>query len=101
MSTLTRSNLLVALAVLAIVVAVPNFIWFVAESGSQGGDALNGYVAAGHYFLASHGIYTEVGAGTWEWSRMHALSVLATLPFAVAGAVYLTRRLIRYAATDI
>lgn len=86
---------LTILAVLAIVIVAPNFMWFVAESGVQGGDALNGYAADGHFFVCAHGACTEIAPAAWEWSRAHAVSVLVTLPVAVLGAVYLVRRLIR------
>ena len=48
------------LALLAIVVGFINFFWFFAESAALGGDALNGYARDGHYYVASHGSYTEV-----------------------------------------
>jgi len=81
--------LLPYLAFLAIVVGSINFFWSFAESASLGGDALNGYQSNGHYFVGAHGAYTEVDRATWEWSRLHGLSVLVTHPLALAGMGYL------------
>jgi len=66
-------------------VGLGNFFWFLLESMSIGGDALNGYARDGHYFVASHGTYTEVAEATWTWSRMHALSVFVTHPLGIAA----------------
>ena len=76
------------LAVAAFVIGFANFAWFYLESVTQGGDALNGFVRDGRYFLASHGALTEVSRATWEWSRFHALSVFVTHPLAIAGGAY-------------
>ena len=81
-----------ALAVLALVAAIvgfANFVWFFIESVNLGGDALNGFVRDGRYFVVSHGVATEVSRATWDWSRFHASSVLVTHPLALLGAAYL------------
>jgi hypothetical protein len=54
-----------------------------------GGDALNGYAANGHYFVVSHGVYRKVSKESWDWSRVHAVSVLVTHPLAIAATAYL------------
>ena len=77
------------LCVAAFLVGIANFFWFFLESISIGGDALNGYVRDGHYFVASHGSSTEVSAATWNWSRAHALSVFVTHPLAIGAGFVL------------
>jgi hypothetical protein len=91
MPTIRRALPYLALA--AIVIGFGNFFWFIFESQAIGGDGLNGYATAGHYFIGSHGSYTEVDAGTWEWSRFHASSIFVTHFLAMGGMFFL---LIRY-----
>jgi hypothetical protein len=78
-----------AIAVALVIVGFVNFFWFFFESMSIGGDALNGKVVEGHYFVSSHGALTEVDRSTWEWSRIHAISVFITHPLALLGMAYL------------
>jgi len=73
---------------MAIVIGGLNFIWFLGESAALGGDALSGYSADGHYFVGSHGTFTEVARDTWEWSRAHGISVFVTHPLALLGMAY-------------
>jgi hypothetical protein len=54
------------------ILAMINFIVFVVGSVYLGGDALNGYVQAGHYFVCAHGHCTEVSIATWHYSYWHA-----------------------------
>jgi hypothetical protein len=54
-----------------------NFFVFVAGTLYLGGDALNGYERAGHYFVCSHGSCKEVAEEVWTFSRWHAISALA------------------------
>lgn len=56
--------------------AVINFLAFSFVSEWIGGDALNGYVKNGHYYLCSHGWYTEVAASVWNYSYWHAISAI-------------------------
>jgi hypothetical protein len=81
------------LALIAVVAGFANYFWFYTESVNVG-DALNGYQRAGHFFLASHGTYTEVSQAAWEWSRIHAISVFVTHPLALAGGAYLLFRFV-------
>ena len=85
-------RLLPTLALVAVVVGFGNFVWFLAESTQLGGDALNGYSRDGHYFVSSHGMYTEVGRDAWAWSRAHAISVFVTHPAAILGVAFFVRR---------
>jgi hypothetical protein len=53
-------------------IAWVNFVLFVAVATHTGGDALNGYTRAGHYFVCEHGTCTEVSAHFWRYSYWHA-----------------------------
>ncbi|HTT04564.1 MAG TPA: hypothetical protein VMF64_04695 [Steroidobacteraceae bacterium] len=70
-----------ALSILALV----NFGAFVIGAEYLHGDALNGHVAAGHYFLSWHGTDTEVSRAVFTYSRDHAISMLCTHAAAIIG----------------
>lgn len=70
-----------AIAVIS-VFGMANFSIYMAISVSLGGDALNGHTAAGHYFLASHGRFTEVTRGVYLYSICHTLLTIAWFAFA-------------------
>jgi hypothetical protein len=76
------------LALIAIVVGFANFTWFFAESSTIG-DAQRGYVRDGHYYLVRAGVATEVSRERWDWSNLHAASLILTHPLALAGGAYL------------
>jgi len=82
------------LALAAVAIGIINFFWVVAESMAFAGDALNGYQQDGHYFLGSHGSYTEVSRAVWEWSRVHTGSLLITHPLAMAAMAYVLFRFV-------
>ena len=70
---------------------VPNFFAFIIGSLYLGGDALNGYVKAGHYFLCAHGSCTEVAEGVWSYSYWHALTAMGgVLVFLAEAAIFVT-----------
>jgi hypothetical protein len=60
------------------VLAVINFATFISINIYIGGDALNGHMIDGHYFLGSHGRYTEVSRAIWTYSYYHAVSMWIT-----------------------
>lgn len=60
-----------------------NFLIFAAVAYHLRGDALSGKIEAGQYFLSYKGSYTEVSKQVFEYSRMHALSVVVTFPIAI------------------
>jgi hypothetical protein len=62
----------------AFALAVINFTSFMAVNLYLGGDASNGYTKNGHYFLGSHGHYTEVASDVWTYSYYHSHSVWVT-----------------------
>jgi hypothetical protein len=75
------------------ILALLNFtvFWFVAIS--IGGDAVNGKVADGRYYLANHGVLTEVSHPVYLYSYIHVLSVFVTHSLFVLSAlvVYFVR----------
>jgi hypothetical protein len=90
-SFLDRHRRKVKYAALVIVPAgFLNFFWFVAESSTLGGDGLNGYIRAGHYFVVSHGTATEVSRSAWEWSRLHASLTFLSWPLVLASMAFLS-----------
>lgn len=82
-------RLLLLPAVLAVVFGFYNFFSFIAETQRLGGDALNGYVRDGHYYVSNHGRVREVTPEQWEHCRTHSLSVFASHPLAMLGMTYL------------
>lgn len=81
-------RLLPWLALVAVVIGFLNFVWLFAESSTVG-DAQRGYVRDGRYYLVHAGVATEVSRERWDWSQMHAASLLLTHPLAMAGGAYL------------
>jgi hypothetical protein len=57
-----------------VLLAVLNFFAFICANVYLGGDALNGYVRDGHYFLCAHGGCTEVSRAVWTYSYWHAIT---------------------------
>ena len=63
-----------------------NFMAFVAAAIVLGGDALNGRVSAGHYFLGSHGRFVAVSKPIFIYSACHAASaIVGILAFLLIG----------------
>jgi hypothetical protein len=61
------------------------------ESVHLGGDALNGYFRAGHYFLCAHGGCVEVTSRLWHFSYWHAISAFVGIVLVfVVIAIFLT-----------
>ena len=81
------------LAVATIVSAIALFFAFMASSAMLGGDALNGRVVGGHYYVSNHGSYQEVSAS--EWNLNHTLGVAMTTIWP-AGMVAAAFMLFRY-----
>ena len=72
---------------LVMTLAMVNFFAFVVGSAYLGGDALNGYVRAGHYFVCAHGGCAEVSSAIWRYSYWHAYACFGgiLLVFAVTA----------------
>lgn len=59
--------------------AVLNFTAFFIVALFIGGDAFNGKVENGRYFLANHGTYTEVSEAVYLYSKAHIILVICTI----------------------
>jgi len=72
-----------------------NFFVFMVVDFIAGGDAWNGKVDGGQYFLGQQGTYTPVGFVFWVYSFVHAWLVTASFPGMVFGLLlrYLTGRI--------
>jgi hypothetical protein len=68
-------------------IAILNFISFFIISILIGGDALNGEVQNGHYYLGGGGNHTEVVWLVFIYSKLHAFSVFITFPLAALAAL--------------
>ena len=68
------------------ILCVTNFMIFVLVAIVVGGDAINGHVAEGRYFLSMNGRVTETSAGVFAYSRWHATLTIAL--FAGAFVLY-------------
>ena len=68
------------------VLALLNFFAFIVAALYLGGDAVNGKIENGHFYLASHGHYTEVSARAFAYSKRHTYSVFLTHSLAFIGA---------------
>ncbi|HXD52780.1 MAG TPA: hypothetical protein VN689_12855, partial [Burkholderiales bacterium] len=55
-----------------------NFALYLIGAIYLGGDAINGKIVDGHYFLMSHGRYTEVSADISNYSKWHVYSTWVT-----------------------
>lgn len=66
------------LSMILVIGWILNFIIFLATAMYLGGDALNGKIENGHYFLGSHGIYTEVSYNVFVYSKIHTIIFLIT-----------------------
>jgi hypothetical protein len=60
-----------------------NFVAFVVVALIIGGDAINGHSESGRYYLANHGILTEVSEPTFIYSMTHAISVIVLFGLAL------------------
>ena len=63
------------------VLAALNFVVLLIITAQIGGDAMNGKIEAGHYFVGNHGVYTEVSRRVWILSYLRTLSTIFTHGF--------------------
>jgi hypothetical protein len=77
-------NLAFAGKIMAILGGI-NFVVFFGVAIYIGGDALNGHVEGGRFFLSSHGKLTETSESIFLYSQLHALSIFITHPLAIIG----------------
>ena len=69
------------------VIALLNFGVFLFVAMNIGGDAINGKIEEGRYYLANHGVLTEVSHRMFVYSYIHVLSVLVTHSLFVINAL--------------
>jgi hypothetical protein len=58
---------------------IANFVVYVLAATYLGGDAINGHVIEGHYFLGYKGRFTEVSRPIYLYSRWHTIGLFAYL----------------------
>jgi hypothetical protein len=83
------------------VIGFVNFAAFFVIALLLGGDAINGQFENGHYYLANHGVLTEVSKGIYFYSYVHAASIFVTHPLALFSAWYLQRYRHKVLATEV
>jgi hypothetical protein len=88
-------RMLVKLCGFAMIVGFLNFLLFLAGALYLGGDAVNGKIENGKYYLWGYSYhegtkgYTEVSQAIFDYSRWHVYSVMTTSPLMIlAGLVY-------------
>ena len=78
--------------------AILNFFVFLGLSAHLGGDAVNGKIETGRYYLCGWNAhtgtrsYTEVSAAVFNYSRMHVYSIFVTWPIMFAWSLALRAR---------
>lgn len=70
-------------ALIVFVVAVVNFVTFLIVAAKLGGDAVNGKIQDGRYYVADHGKLTEVSHAAFTYSRIHCYTLFVTHPLAL------------------
>lgn len=75
-------------------ICAANFIVFVLVAVVIGGDAINGHIADGRYFLAMNGRVTETTASVFSYSRWHAFATIMLFVFVLVlrGVKTLSKR---------
>jgi hypothetical protein len=71
--------------------AMLNFVVFFIVAVNIGGDAVNGSVRDGHFYVMNHGRYTEVSEQVFTYSRWHVYSIWITHPLAFAAGYWAKR----------
>jgi hypothetical protein len=79
-------------------VGILNFVVFVAIASYLGGDAVNGKIEGGRYYLfgvrseAEGKGYTEVSQSVFNYSKWHVYSLLTTWPMVMAAGYAANRK---------
>ena len=89
----TMKEFFLGISLCLFILAFVNFTLFWSVSLCLGGDALNGKIENGHYYLANHGELKEVSEATWNYSYYHSVSVLITHPLGI-GSMALAHKLV-------
>lgn len=86
---MTQRPLLTAyrLALMLTMLFVLNLTAFFAHSLYLGGDATRGKYDHGHFYVKSHGKYTEVTEAQFDRNKLHAKSLIASFVGGLLGAL--------------
>jgi hypothetical protein len=83
----TKTKLRICLVIFGF--GIVNFVLFFVGAVYLGGDAINGKAMADHFYLMSHGRFTEVSEAVFTYSKWHVYSTWVTHPLAfIAGYWY-------------
>jgi len=83
-----------------IVLGLANFVGYTIVYGYIGGDARNGEIRDGRYFVRGHFIHiynnpggkdSEVSRRTWIYSYLHSISILPTMAAIIISTLVLAR----------
>ena len=97
MSEIVNSSRFVRACQIIAALGILNLLLFVSGAVYLGGDAVNGKIDGGRYYVfgvraeAGRKIYTEVSRSVFLYSKSHAYSVLISWPFVMAAAFVLSR----------
>ena len=75
-----------------VVLALVNFLTFWVGAMLLGGDAVNGKIENGHYFLRSHAHLQEVSSSVFFYSKIHCLSAMAGIVLSMIAVVQFNYR---------
>lgn len=62
------------------------FVSFLGIGMYLGGEALNGKIEAGQYFLAWHGYYTPVSKEIYQYSYVHGIVAFSLIPISMVAS---------------
>jgi hypothetical protein len=80
------------LGIALIVLVVGNFFLQQIIAESLGGDAVNGKIEGGRYYVGrGHGTYTEVSESVFQYSKIHTYVMIGSIPLAWIGGMLLLR----------
>lgn len=68
-----------------LVLALLDFVFFAALTVALGGDAADGAIRDGRYYVGNHGVLREVGRAAWALSRALGYSLYAVWAAAIAA----------------
>ncbi len=77
--------MLLKLAALLFPIGILNFLVFFCIAAANGGDAVNGKIVDGKYFLGNHGQFTETSKAFYTYSLWHVSSLFLTVPLTFLG----------------
>ena len=95
-----RTRLIRRILWAVVILITANFLVFVLFAGLIGGDAWNGRMADGHFFVANKGKLTEVSEATFHYSLWHVWSIFVTSPFMMLACILLNSRWLKRQGND-